>query len=51
MKEPESYTRYASRRRAWRDSSAMQHARLSITDTGRPDDRQPAGKVHFEHFV
>ena len=29
----------------------MQYARLSKPDTGRSDDCQPAGEVHFEHFV
>jgi hypothetical protein len=29
----------------------MRRARLSKPDTGRSDDREPAGEVHFEHFV
>jgi hypothetical protein len=42
---------FSSRRRTWKDSSAMQCGNLSKPDTGRSDDRQPAGEVHFEHFV
>jgi len=29
----------------------MQCATLSKPDTGRSNDRQPAGEIHFEHFV
>jgi hypothetical protein len=30
---------------------SMHHARLSEPDTGRSDNRQPAGEVHFKHFA